>query len=128
MARAKELKVRVEDRPGMLGEIASALGDKNINLRAVNGWVENGQGVVRLVVDKFAAAKKVLTAKGWQPEEQDLLEIELADKPGTLGAAAAKLGAAGVNIRHIFVGAGGGRKVTLFVAVSDAAAATKALR
>lgn len=128
MPRAKELKVRVEDRPGMLGEIASALGEKKINVRAVNGWVENGQGVIRLVVDKGAAAKKVLAAKGWEPEEQDLVEIELADKPGTLGEAATKLGDAGINIKHVFVGTGGGRKATLFLAVSDVAAALKALR
>ena len=128
MPRAKELKVRVEDRPGMLGEIASALGEKKVNVRAVNGWVENGQGVVRLVVDKAAVAKKTLAAHGWQPEEQDLLEIELADKPGALGAATKKLGDAGVNITHVFVGTGGGRKATLFLAVSDIAAAMKALR
>ena len=128
MARAKELKVRVDDRPGMLGEIASALGEKKINVRAVNGWVEDGQGVVRLVVDKAAAAKKILASRGWQPEEQELLELEVADKPGTLGVLAKKLGDAGVNIKHIFVGVGGGKKATLFIAVSDLAAATKALR
>ncbi|HUL59137.1 MAG TPA: ACT domain-containing protein [Anaeromyxobacteraceae bacterium] len=128
MARAKELKVRVPDRPGMLGEIASALGEKKVNIRAVNGWVEGGEGVVRLVVDKAPAARKVLAARGWSPEEREVIELELADKPGALGAAARALGAAGVNIEHVFVGAGGGRKATLFLSVSDPVAAAKALR
>jgi hypothetical protein len=112
----------------MLGEIASALGEKKVNVRAVNGWVENGQGVVRLVVDKAGPAKKILASKGWNPEEQDVLEVELADKPGTLGEAAAKLGSAGVNITHVFVGAAGARKATVFFGVSDIKAAMKALR
>jgi hypothetical protein len=128
MARAKELKFRVQDRPGMLGEIASALGDKKINLRAINAWVEGTEGVVRIVVDKHAAAKKLLAQRGWMPEERDVVEIELADKPGTLGEAAAKLGNAGVNITHVFVGTGGARKATVFLGVSDPAAAAKALR
>jgi hypothetical protein len=128
MARAKELIFRVEDRPGMLGEVAGALGEKGINLRAVNAWVEGNEGVIRMVVDKHAAAKKLLAQRGWQPEERDVVELELADKPGTLGDAAARLGAAGVNITHVFVGTGASRKATVFLGVSDVAAATKALR
>jgi len=128
MAKAKELKFRVPDRPGMLGEIAGALGEKKVNLRAINAWVEGTEGVVRIVVDKHSAAKKLLAQRGWMPEEIDVVEIELADKPGTLGAAAAKLGKAGVNITHVFVGTGGARKATVFLGVSDVAAAVKALR
>jgi len=128
MARAKELKFKVPDRPGMLGEIATALGEKKVNLRAINAWVEGAEGVVRIVVDKHAVAKKLLAQKGWTPEERDVIEIELADKPGALGEAATKLGAAGVNITHVFVGTGLARKATVFLGVSDLAAATKALR
>ncbi len=129
MARAKELVIRVPDRPGMLGEIAGALGEKKVNLRGLNAWVEGTEGVVRMVVDKHAVAKKLLAKMGWPPEERDVIELALADKPGALGEAAAKLGSAGVNISHVFVGTGGGaRKVTVFLGVSDAAAAAKALR
>lgn len=129
MPRAKELKLRVvPDRPGLLGEIATALGEKKINLRAVNAWVEGGEGVVRLVADKHAAAKKELAARGWQVDESDVLELELPDKPGALGEKAAKLGRAGVNITHVYVGVGGARKATVFLGVSDLAAALKAAR
>ncbi len=128
MARAKELKFTVPDRPGMLGEITTALSEKKVNLRAVNAWVEGSEGVIRLVVDKHAVAKKVLAKMGWTPEERDVLELELADKPGALAAAATRLGAAGVNITHVFVGTAGARKATVFLGVSDLAAAAKAMR
>ena len=128
MPRAKALKVHVEDRPGVLGEIASALGAKRINVRAVHAYAEGGQGVVCLVVDKLAAASKVLAARGLTPEQEEVLEVQLANKPGTLGDAAKLLGDAGVNIRYVFVGADGGRKTTVFMAVSDLAKALKALR
>jgi hypothetical protein len=128
MPRAKELKVRVTDRPGALGEVAGALAAKKINLRAVNAWVEGNAGVVRLVADKAAAAKKALAAKGWPVTEVDVVELELPDKPGALAEKAAALGRAGVNITHVFVGTGGARKATVFLGVSDVATALKALR
>jgi hypothetical protein len=128
MPRAKALKVKVQDRPGVLGEIASALGAKGINLRAVHGYAEEGQGVVCVVVDKLAAASRVLSARGLRPEEEDVLEVQLADKPGTLGEVAKTLGDAGVNIKYVFVGPSVARKTTVFLAVSDIPAALKALR
>lgn len=127
MPRAKELKIRVADRPGLLGEIATELGAKKVNLRAVNAWVEGTEGVIRMVVDKVGPAKKVLAAKG-QVEETEVVELELADKPGALGEAATALGEAGVNITHVFVGTAGARKATVFLGVSDIKAALKALR
>lgn len=128
MPRAKELKIRVEDRPGMLGEVALALAERKVNLRAVNAWVEGEEGVIRMVVDQVGAARKVLAARGWKAEEQEVLEVELADKPGALGELATALGEAGVNITHVFVGTGGARKATLFLGVSDLKAALKAAR
>ncbi len=111
----------------MLGEIASALGAKNINLRAVHGSNESGQGVVRMVVDKLAAARRVLAEHGWQPEEEEVLEVVLSDKPGALGEAAKLLGDAGINIKYVFVTTAGSRKAMAFLAVSDMKKALRAL-
>jgi len=128
MPRAKELKVRVADHPGALGEITSALAEKKVNLRAVNAWVEGTEGIVRLVVDKLPVARKALAGLGLQVEEHEIVEVALSDKPGTLAEKAVKLGQAGVNITHVFVGPGGARKATVFMGVSDIPAALKALR
>jgi hypothetical protein len=128
MPRAKALKVNVEDRPGMLGEISSALGTKGINVRGVHAYGEQGRGVVCVVVDKLSAATKVLSARGLHPEEEEVVEVQLADKPGAMGEVAKALGDAGINIKYVFVGTERGRKVTVYLAVSDVPAALKALR
>jgi hypothetical protein len=128
MPRAKELKVRVADKPGALGEITAALAEKKVNLRALNAWVEGEEGIVRLVVDKVPVARKVLAARGLQVEEKEIVEVELPDKPGALAEKAVALGEKGVNITHVFVGPGGARKAVVFLGVSDVAAALKALR
>ena len=97
MPRARALVVRVEDRPGVLGEVATALGEKKVNLRAVHGSNEGGQGILRLVVDKFGVAKRVLAARGWQPQEEEILEIRLSDRPAP-SARRRTCSAAAVNI------------------------------
>lgn len=128
MPRAKAIVIRVDDRPGTLGEIASLLGEKKVNLRAVHGSNVAGQGVVRLVVDKVAVAKRTLAARGWRPDEEQILRVDLADHPGALGEIAKLLGDARVNIEYVFASTGGGRRATAFLAVSDMKAALDALR
>lgn len=129
MPRARALVIRVEDRPGMLGEISVALGEKDVNLRGISAGNEGGRGVVRLVVDKPAAARKVLAARGWGPvEEQEVLEVELRDRPGALGEVTTRLGQAGINIDCVFVGVGTARVAKVYLGVSDLKAALRALR
>ncbi len=129
MARAKQITVWVTDRPGVLGAVATALAEKKVNIQAFLAHTHLDQGAIRLVVDKPAAAKKVLAVKGWKTSEEDVVAVTLADKPGTLAAAASRLGHGGINIQYAYVGtAKGARKVTCYMAVGDVAAALKALR
>jgi hypothetical protein len=128
MPRAKQLTVWVPDQPGMLGEIATALGEKKVNMVAIMGATEGGRGAVRMVVDKTAAAKKVFAARGWQTTEEEVLEVTLSHTPGTLGKVASKLGKAGINIQYIYGGPATARKVNAYLGVSDLKAALKAAR
>jgi hypothetical protein len=126
--RARALVIRVDDRPGMLGDITLALAAANVNLRAVHGSNEGGQGVLRLVVDQLDVAKRVLAERGWPPDEEEILEVELVERTGALGEVAKLLGDARVNIRYVFASTAGARKATAFLAVSDMDAALRAVR
>src|SRR6266576_4475650 len=129
MPRAKQLSLWLADRTGVLGEIASALGEKKTNIVAIMAATEGGRGAVRMVVDKPATAKKVFAARGWQVTEEEVVAVTLSDSPGALGRVAAKLGRAGVNIEYIYVGtAGSARKLNAYLGVSDVKAALKAAR
>jgi hypothetical protein len=129
MPRAKQLTVSAPDRAGLLGELASALGAKKVNIRAMHAWGQEGTGHIRIVVDKHAAAKKELAARGWETSEDDVLMVTLSDAPGTLGRLGNKLGKAGVNIRYAYVGmAGSARRANVYLGVSDIKAALKAAR
>src|SRR5579864_8847240 len=125
MPRAKQLTVTVPDRPGMLGDIASALGANKVNIKGICAATTGGGGMIWLVVDKNAAAKKVLAQNGWKASEDEVLAVDLSNTPGSLGRFATKLGKAGINISFVYAGPGAARKVTGYFGVSDLKAALK---
>jgi hypothetical protein len=129
MPKAKQLTAWVEDRPGILGDVAAALGAKKVNIIAFLASVVEGRGAIRLVVDKPAAAKRILAERGWETTEEDIVQLTLSDKPGALGDVASKLGAAGINIQYAYTGsARSAQKANTFLAVADVIAALKTLR
>lgn len=128
MPKVTQVTAWIESRPGALGQVASAMGAKKVNLLAFHATMVGGRGAVRMVVDKPALAVKVCAQNGWQSTEDELVQISLRHKPGALGEAASKLGGAGINIDYAYAGPGRGAKVNLYLAVSDLAGALKALR
>src|SRR2546423_8864118 len=98
MPRAKQLTVKVPDRPGTLGEIAAALGEKKINIAGLCGAKTGDTGMIWRAVDKTAAAKKAFAQHRWDTSEDHVLAITLPDSPGSLGRFATKLGTPGRKI------------------------------
>ncbi|HEY6003403.1 MAG TPA: ACT domain-containing protein [Anaeromyxobacter sp.] len=129
MARAKQISAWVDDRPGMLGQVADSLGENGVSIRAFMAAVLDGKGFVRLVVDRPAAARKIFASHGWKTTEDEVVEVTVPDQPGALGAVAERLGRSGINIQYAYVGtAKSAQKVNLYLAVPDVKAALKALR
>src|SRR5690349_16500016 len=124
MPRAKQLRVTVTDRTGFPGETPGAHGANKININGMTAAAMEGGGMLWMVVDKTAAAKRALAARGWKTTEAEVLAVTLSDTPGALGRFATKLGKAGVNITFAYVGsAGSARKLTGYFGDSDLKAA-----
>src|SRR5438128_2627280 len=100
MAKAKQLTVKLQNRPGALASVAEALAKAKVNIKAFSAWAEDGDGYARFIVDKVLRAKKALSQNGLSFEETEVLKFALADKPGTLAREARKLADAGNNIRY----------------------------
>jgi len=129
MPKAKQLTVSVENRPGMLGEVGSALGAKKVNIVAFMAIVNDNRGTIRMVVDKPATAKRVFAEHRWETTEQEVLMVAIPDKPGGLGRIAHKLREASVNIEYAYAGLGpSARKVNAYFGVSDLKVAMIAIR
>ncbi len=129
MPKARQLTVWVENRPGMLGEVGSALGSKKVNIMAFMATVTDNRGTIRMIVDKRAAAKRVFAEHRWETTDEEVLIVALPDKPGSLGQIAHKLREASVNIQYAYAGSGpSARRVNAYFGVSDLKVALIAVR
>ena len=95
--KAKQLTVYVPDAVGTLAHVARALADKKVNITGLICVGAGDQSPIRLLVNSPARARKALQAAGLEPTEEDVLVVQLPDKPGALAAVAEKLAAAGIK-------------------------------
>jgi hypothetical protein len=96
---AKDLTIVLEDRPGTLADMGEVLGKAGINIEGSCGFTSQGKGVIHILVEDAAAARKALeAAKIHVQEERDVLVLNIADRPGEFGRLSRKIANAGVNI------------------------------
>ena len=63
--------VRLEDRPGSLARVASALGDRRINITGIVGVAEDTDGALMLTTSDAAQTRDAFAALGLPYEEHD---------------------------------------------------------
>jgi hypothetical protein len=99
MAKAKQITIKVADRPGSVAEAIRALAGAKVNILSILGW--NDSGTLQLVVDNPRGAKKALDSANVQYTESTAEVVELPNKPGSLLKYLEKLAAKGVNLHSI---------------------------
>ena len=127
---AVELTVKLPNRAGQLGALTGALGDAGISMRSIAATTGGGIGIVHVVVDDKDAAKArraIKAAKYRITGDRKMVEVRLANKPGTLARAAKRLGKSKVNIESAYMLGASKKSTTLGLGVKDARAANKAL-
>ena len=98
----KQLSVFVENRPGSLMQVTSALTEAHINIRAIASFDTPEFGILRLVVDKPAEAKTYLTRRGFVVRIHDVIGVELKDEKGNLNRMLSILAEGRININYIY--------------------------
>lgn len=104
MAKAKEFTVTILDKPGALGNCFLSLAERGVNILAFQSYVEERESLVRFVADDPATAKAVLGGMRMIFEETEVAIARVANRPGELGRAAAKLGEGRINIDYSYCG------------------------
>jgi hypothetical protein len=104
MAKAKEFRVTVEDKPGALASTCLALAEGGVNILAFQSFVEQGESLARFVVDDPDAALKVFRKMRANFEQDYVAVVTLENRPGELGRAASRLGENRININYSYCG------------------------
>ncbi len=114
--KLKQISVQIENSHDRLYEFTRALGDAGINLRALT-LVDTGHfGELRVLVSDTATARQILMKKDIPARVEDVVAVQIEDKPGQLADLLERLMEAGIKIKYGYALAGmdSGRAIMIF--------------
>ena len=125
----KQISVFLENRPGTLYTMTSALAQSGVDMRALSLAETKDFGIVRLIVDDVYAATTVLKDAGFIHSLTPVLGVVIPDEPGGLNQVLRILTNAGVNVEYMyaFLGGADANHAYMIFRVQDEAAAASAL-
>ncbi len=100
MAQVTQLAIEMENKPGALAALCSALAEHAVNITGFLLCPAGAKGPVRLVVSSVETARRVCQQLGLPCKEEKVLAVQCASRPGALGRITRKLAEAGVNIEY----------------------------
>lgn len=124
----KEFKVFVQDKPGELARVTEALAAGPVNIKAIASEVSNERPFFRIVTNDITTTERALKNAGLEFKLQEVINIELLDRPGELAKVAKRLARAGVNVESIYILGTKAGKTEMALNVSDAAKALEVLK
>lgn len=82
--KVEQISVFVENKSGRLAEVTDVLAKNGVNIRALSLADTADFGILRLIVSDPAKATTVLKNSGFTVGKNDVLAVELPDRPGGL--------------------------------------------
>ena len=103
MPIATQLNVKLENKVGSLGHLCRDLANHGINLLALSAPDTNAKsGLIRLLVVNPELAQVKVAKVGYSFTVEEVLYVELKNRPGSIAKAMEKLSRAGINVRYTY--------------------------
>jgi hypothetical protein len=114
--KLKQITIAIENAPGRLYEVTNALGNAGINLRAASLVDTGAFGQLRLLVSDLAKTRSILMKMQMPAQVNEVVAVEIADKPGSLARMLKPLKEANVQVKYTyaFVGFQPGSAIMIF--------------
>jgi hypothetical protein len=117
--KVKEISFTMPNKVGLLSEVTTAVAKAKVNITALCAYAMENSAYFMLTVDSNAKAKKALASLGVGIEERDMVEVEMANKPGELQKVAKKIADAGIDIEYMYGTAKAGKMAPCVLKTSD---------
>lgn len=102
MPRATQLALSLDNRIGTLARLCRSLADGGVNLLGLSAPEGRPQGPVRLLVANRDLATNALSRAGYRFEVEEVIFVEIKNRPGALARAVEKLARAGIDVRYVY--------------------------
>jgi hypothetical protein len=98
----KQLSVFIENRSGRLAAACDALAENDINIVALSLADTADFGILRMIVNDPETAYGVLREANFTVIQNDVLAVEIEDRPGGLAELLDVLEDAGINVEYMY--------------------------
>jgi len=121
MQTMQDLTITLADRPGTLAKATEAIAKAGINIEGGVGFPCGGEGIFHVLTKDPQATRRALESAGYKiGAEQQVVVIDVEDKPGRAASLYRRIADANVNVNltynatnnRIVVGADNIKKVT----------------
>ena len=100
--KINQISLFLENEPGHLASICRVLGDAGINIVTLSLADTTQFGIVRLIVDDWRKAKRVLEESGRVVRVTEVVATQVDDRPGGLAIVLEMLAARGIDIEYMY--------------------------
>ena len=116
MAINKQISVFLENKPGRLANVLSALAGEKVNLNAMTVMASHETGMLRFVSDDMTKAHTALKNLGTRYSQADVVLLELRNQPGAMAHVCKTLAGQHINVEYAYSGPGGrnGKSIGVF--------------
>jgi len=99
---AKELIVRVNNRTGVLAQVAKSVAEKGIKLEAVIATAGGADAVIQLVSNEHQRMMDALREQHWEVQETKVILAEGENRAGLLQYITEKLARENIDIMYLY--------------------------
>jgi hypothetical protein len=101
---AVDLVIDIENTPGALAEVATAISDAGVNIAAATCVGPGDQAELHILVPHAEAVKHALAISHvGVSHEREVVVVEVEDRPGVLADLTRKVARAGVNLDLVYI-------------------------
>lgn len=97
-----QISLFLENKPGHLNAICRTLADNTINIVTLSLADTQQFGIVRLIIEDWAKAQRVLEKAGYVVNVREVVAATVPDRPGGMAEILDVVSAAGVNIEYMY--------------------------
>lgn len=98
----KQISVLVENEVGTIFEVTDILAKHNINIKAFSVYDTSDFGILRLLVDEYEKAEKVLRENEFGFKVGEVLAVELEHRPGALNEVLRILKDENISVNYMY--------------------------
>jgi hypothetical protein len=100
--KVNQISIFLENKSGRLAEVTRILGDTGINIRALSLADTSDFGILHLIVNDNAKAIEVLKSKQFTVSMNEVVAVEVADRPGGLADILGILEKERINVEYMY--------------------------